>query len=141
MSPAGPFFVPFPPKTGTSLLHPRPRPQSLNGSHWFTYELIEGAEVKRTNSDLSNTYHRSTTETIMHPIGQNILLIYPHFGIDFLQPPRFLNSEDSETVKLDYFLSFQIVNVPPTGKCISSLLGRYPYRNGYLLHLISTCRD
>ena len=36
-------------------------------------------------SDFSlNTYRRSTTETIMHTIGQNILLNYPHFGIDFL---------------------------------------------------------
>ena len=32
MSPAGAISVPFPPKTGTNLLHPRPRPQSLNGS-------------------------------------------------------------------------------------------------------------
>ena len=30
MSPVGATFVPFPPKTGTKLLHPRP-PQSLNG--------------------------------------------------------------------------------------------------------------
>ena len=41
-------------------------------------------DVKRTNTDLPNTYRRSTTETIMHPTGQNVLLIYPHFGIDFL---------------------------------------------------------
>ena len=41
----------------------------------------------------------------MHPIGQNVLLIYPHFGIVFFQSPQFLNSEDSETVKLGYFLS------------------------------------
>ena len=32
MSPVGATFVPFPPKTGTNLLHPRPPPQSLNGS-------------------------------------------------------------------------------------------------------------
>ena len=32
------------------------------------------------------------------------------------------------------------VNVRPTGKCISSLLSRYPYRNVYLLHFISSCR-
>ena len=31
MSPGGAIFVPFPPKTGTNLLHPR-SPQSLNGS-------------------------------------------------------------------------------------------------------------
>ena len=82
----------------------------------------QGWGVKRTNTDLSNAYRRSTTEAIVHPIGQNILLIYPHFGIDFLQPPRFLNSEDSETIKLDNFLSFQIVNMSPTGK----VFHRYP---------------
>ena len=32
MSPLGAIFVPFPPKTGTKLLHPPPPPQSLNGS-------------------------------------------------------------------------------------------------------------
>ena len=32
MSPVGPIFVLFLPKTGTNLLHPRPPPQSLNGS-------------------------------------------------------------------------------------------------------------
>ena len=31
MSPVGAIFVPFPPKTGKKLLHPRP-PQSWNGS-------------------------------------------------------------------------------------------------------------
>ena len=81
-------------------------------------------------------YRRSTTETIMHPIGQNILLIYPHFGIAFIQPPQFVNSEDSETVKLDHFLySLRNIIQTPTGKCISSLPGRYPDRNGYLLNL------
>ena len=29
-------------------------------------------EVKRTNTDLPNMYRRSTTETAMHPIDQNI---------------------------------------------------------------------
>ena len=77
----------------------------------------------------------------MHPIGQKILLMYPHFGIDFSQPPRFLNSEDSETVKLGYLISFQMVNVQylQQEKYISSLPGRYPYCNDYLLHLISIC--
>ena len=32
MSPVGAIFVPFPPKTGTNMLHPRPPPQSLNWS-------------------------------------------------------------------------------------------------------------
>ena len=46
-------------------------------------ELAKGGKVKRTNNNLPNTYRRSTTEPIMHPIGQNSLLIYPHFGVDF----------------------------------------------------------
>ena len=33
MSPVEAISVPFPPKTGKKLLHPRPRPQSLNGSN------------------------------------------------------------------------------------------------------------
>ena len=33
MSPVEAILVPFPPKTGTKLLHPRPPPQSLNGSY------------------------------------------------------------------------------------------------------------
>ena len=91
---------------------------SLQDKHEITIllpsEIIKRWEVKRTNTDLPNTYHRSTTDTIMHTFGHNILkIIYPHFGIDFLQPPRFLNSEDSETIKLDHFLFFQTVNVPP----------------------------
>ena len=109
---------------------------------WFTYRTDRGWGVKQTNTDLPNTYRRSTTETIMHPIGQKILLMYPHFGIDFLQPPRFLNSEDSETVKLSviYFPS-KMVNVQylQQEKYISSLPGRYPYCNDYLLHFISIC--
>ena len=32
-----------------------------------------------TNNDLPNRYSRSAAKTIMHPIGQNIPVIYPHF--------------------------------------------------------------
>ena len=32
MFPVGAICVSFPPKTDTNLLHPRPAPQSLNGS-------------------------------------------------------------------------------------------------------------
>ena len=44
MSPVGAIFVPFPPKTGTNMLHPRPRPQSLNwsgskGSRYYYYYI------------------------------------------------------------------------------------------------------
>ena len=62
-------------------------------------ELNNRGVVKRTNTGLPNTYHtmklRKQSE---HPIGQNSLLIYPHFGIEPVQPPRGLNSDDSETV-------------------------------------------
>ena len=54
-------------------------------------------------------------ETVMHPIGQNSLLVYPHFGIDFVQPPRFLNSEDSEIVELDH-LSSSLLNITQASK-------------------------
>ena len=50
MSPVGAIFVPFPPKTGTSLLNPRP-PQSLNGSR---VKIL-------TRSD-----HQKTLETYRH---------------------------------------------------------------------------
>ena len=53
--------------------------------HIGSQRTDQGGEFKRTNTDLPNMYRRSATETIMSPIGQNILLIYPHFGIDFLQ--------------------------------------------------------
>ena len=66
-------------------------------------ELVNGRKVKQTNTDLPNKYRRSTTEIIMYPVGHNILLIDPQFGIAFLQPPLFLNSEDSETVRRDHF--------------------------------------
>ena len=36
----------------------------------------------------------------MHSIGQKNLLIYPYFGNAFQQAPQFLNSEDSENVRL-----------------------------------------
>ena len=60
----------------------------LTGKHEITtfgsQQTDQGWGVKPTNTDLPNTYRRSTTETIMHPIGQNVLLIHPHFGIDSL---------------------------------------------------------
>ena len=119
----------------------------LSGKHETTTvgshtELVKGAQVKLTNTDLPNMYRRSTTETIMYHTGQNILLLYPYFGIAFLQPPQSLNSEDSETVKFDHFpSSLRKIIQTPTGKYISSLPGWYPYRNGYLLNLIFTFLD
>ena len=45
MSPVGAIFVPFPLKTGTNLLHPRP-PQLLNGSNgqdsWGFFKDAQG---------------------------------------------------------------------------------------------------
>ena len=88
-------------------------------------------------------YRRSSTETIMYPIGQNIPLVHLQFGIAFFEPHQFLNSE---TVRLASFLiiSFPLYGTSfrlPTGKCISSLHARYSYRNGYSLNLISTFLD
>ena len=42
---------------------------------------------------------------IKHSIGQYSLLVFPHFEIDFVQPPRFLNSEHSQIAKLDIIVS------------------------------------
>ena len=54
----------------------------------------------QADKQLSPKMRRSpTTETIMHPIGQNNLLFYPHFETAFLQTPQFLNSEDSKDVR------------------------------------------
>ena len=39
-------------------------------------------------------YRKSTTETIMHSIGQNNLLIYPYFGNAFQHAPQFVNSKN-----------------------------------------------
>ena len=36
----------------------------------------------------------------MHSISQKNLLIYPYFGNAFQKAPQFLNSEDSENVRL-----------------------------------------
>ena len=52
----------------------------LSGKHETTTvgsptELVKGAQVKLTSTDIPNIYRRSTTKTIMYPIGQNILLI------------------------------------------------------------------
>ena len=43
-------------------------------------ELIKRGKVKRTNTGLPDTYRRSKLlKLLRHPIGQNSLLIYPHF--------------------------------------------------------------
>ena len=87
---------------------------------------------------LPNSYHMMTLRKLSwYLIGQHSLLLYPHFGIDFFQPPRFRNSNNSKNVALDRFLSSLLNNVQTSNsqctsnkKNISSLLGRYPYRNG-----------
>ena len=68
-------------------------------------ELVKDGQVKLTNTDLPNTYRRSTTETNMHPVGQYILLICPHSRIAFFKSSQVISSEDLETVRLDHFLS------------------------------------
>ena len=59
--------------------------QTNTRSRYGSHRTDQGVQANLTNTNLPNIYRRSTAETIMHPIGQNILLIYPHFGIDFLQ--------------------------------------------------------
>ena len=60
----------------------------------------------------------------MYPNSQNILLIYPHFGIAFLEPPHFLNSEDSETVRRDHFSSLPFL----------SMVHHSDYQQGNIFH-------
>ena len=79
--------------------------QKHEASHVVHYRTEEKGVVKRTNTSLSNTYHMKLRKLSQHPIGQNILFIYPQFRIEFVQPPRFLNSEGSETITLDRFPS------------------------------------
>ena len=43
-------------------------------------EPIKGGKVKQTNTCLPNTYRRSKLLKLsQHPIGQDSLLIYPHY--------------------------------------------------------------
>ena len=45
-------------------------------------KLNKRGEVKRTNTGLPNTiYMKKLRKQSQHPIVQNSLLIYPHFGI------------------------------------------------------------
>ena len=78
--------------------------------------------VKQTNTGLSNTYHMTKLRKLSwHAIGQNGLLIDPHFGIEPIQPPRLLNSDGSENVTLDRFVS-SLLNIIQTshGQCTSN---------------------
>ena len=53
---------------------------------WFASRTDLSGNVMKANDDLPNTYNiRSTTKTIMHPIGQNIPVIYPHFETEIVQ--------------------------------------------------------
>ena len=62
-------------------------------------ELTLSRKVMRQNNDLPNTSSRSTTETFMYPIGQNILVIVSILEIETVQPPQFLNLVDSKDVR------------------------------------------
>ena len=87
-------------------------------------------------------------ETVMHTIDQNSLLVNLHFGIDFVQPPRFLNTDHSEIVKLDNFPSFLLNIIQASKRSMHLQQGNAFHHysvdihicNGYLLHFISTCR-
>ena len=64
MSPIGAIFVPFPPKTGTILLHPRPSPQSLNGS--LNYPTFIQQKDSSTILEMVKEYRR------IHQIGTEL---------------------------------------------------------------------
>ena len=69
--------------------------------------------------------------------------ISTHFGIEFVQLPHFINSDDSENGTHGGLLS-SLLNIVQTSnglcssteKSISSQLGRYPCRDGYLRYFI-----
>ena len=54
MSPVRAIFVPFPPKTGTSMLHPRPRPP--------IFELVAEAATCGTEEALKRRARRTHCE-------------------------------------------------------------------------------
>ena len=62
-------------------------------------------QVILTNTDLPNTYSRSTTETIMYPVGQDIPTNLSAFRNCNQQPPPFLNSEHSKDARRASFLT------------------------------------
>ena len=118
--------------------------RSQRTKQWGKSQVDKQASQKRTWYHISKLLNLS-----QRPTGQNnLLIIYPHFGIKFFQPPRLLKSENSENITVVRFLS-SLLNIIQTfdgqctynKKCISSLLGRYPYRNGCLLHFISASVD
>ena len=73
MSPVGTIFVPFPPKTGTNMLHPRPH-QSLNWSedaYGHEQEGRDGSENGNHNTDLNveGRERLGTNELVIVEVG------------------------------------------------------------------------
>ena len=75
---------------------------------WFSDKTKQKGVVKQTNTGFPNTYHDKNT--------YHSPLIYPHFGIEFLQPPQLLNSEDLENVTHGRFL-LSLLNIIQTLHC------------------------
>ena len=79
MSPVGAIFVPSPPKTGTNLLHPRPPPQSLNGS-------------KKDWTECSN--YRGIS--LVAPAGKILLKIFVRRLSEYCERVKILPEEQSD---------------------------------------------
>ena len=63
MSPVGAVFVPFPPKTGTSFLHPR-SPQSLNGSPVLVATRYGGGRNSNRATLLADMFEAGTLQRL-----------------------------------------------------------------------------
>ena len=60
--------------------------QTIRDHHMVPVQTSERVQVMLlTNTNLPIMHRRSITETIIHPICQNNLLIYPHFETANLQ--------------------------------------------------------
>ena len=68
MFPLGVIFVPFPPKTGTNVLHPRPPPESLNWS-----SAIQGGKLsKRLRGNIGSKDKSSSWNLVEFPGSSSI---------------------------------------------------------------------
>ena len=84
----------------------------------------------------SNMYRRSTTETIVHPIGQNIPVIYPHFKTAIFQPPQFTNLEYSKNIRPAQFpfISFPLCGTSFRLPISENIVNHARYPSHFYLH-------
>ena len=82
-----------------TLLKTPPRYYSQYREHLECTYQTNWTRVVRSNTtkDLPNTHRRSTTETVMNPIGQTIPVIHIHLVSNSEQPPQLLNVGTFET--------------------------------------------